>query len=106
MINFFWLFFAHAIGEFQTDFVSSQKHKYPMVLAWHCIWWTGCIVWITSEKIGLSFPLWKIIFLSSGHAICDFISAGKFRDKGVSFNVVNTLDQLWHLIQLLIVYLL
>ena len=105
MTQFFWVIFAHAIGDcaLQTKFMGEHKHKYPTVLMAHSITWTGCIG-LALLILGIPFPLWKILFLLIGHACMDLASTTLFRVVGYKFNFTNTLDQCFHLGQLWMVF--
>lgn len=104
VFNLFWLFFAHAIGDsaLQTAFHSRYKARYPMVLLAHSIIWTG-FIGIYLILFNRGFGLGKILFLLIGHFLIDKITSDNVKLTG-DFNKYNAIDQLLHLIQLLVVY--
>lgn len=104
MLNFFWLIFAHSIGDMalQHYYIGHNKFYRPMVMIAHCFIWTGCIA-VALQYLGILY-IWKIIFLFIGHLISDYIASYNMRVRKVNFNVCNTYDQVWHFIQLVIVY--
>ena len=105
LTNFFWLIFAHAIGDMalQTDYMGDMKGEWPMVMLAHCIVWTGCIC-IALKYID-RYKLWKVFFLLIGHFIIDEISQFYMDyDYSVSEQVINLFDQIAHLGQLMVVY--
>ena len=60
---FFWLIFAHAIGDMglQTCYIAEHKHKRFNVLFAHCIIWAGCIG--VALKYLHIYSSWKMAFL-------------------------------------------
>lgn len=118
-----WLIFAHFIGDwaFQSEWVAENKGKYWFVMFAHCMIWTGCICafyvafvrndvdWGMWGMRGTIVAWWKILFLFGGHYICDMwkcrVYAKKpFCQQESSWHLY--VDQLWHLCQCVIVWLL
>lgn len=101
MIDFIWLIFAHYVGDYvvQTPYLYNNKYKDLYILFIHSILWTACIS-IALEYIGI-LTLWKIIFLLIGHFLIDKI-------KILFPDIKNILlyDQIMHIIQCLIVFIL
>jgi hypothetical protein len=97
-MNLVWLIFAHYVGDFwgQSAWVSENKGKYWYIMLAHCIIWTACIC-IALQYIGL-LSLWKIPFLIIGHGLMDYYKT----TKKCWYWIYS--DQLWHLVQVLIVY--
>jgi hypothetical protein len=100
------LFFAHCIGDFvfQSEWMAKQKTRgeycYYIIFI-HSFIWAGCIG-ITLYVLN-SFNSYLLIFLLLGHFGSDAIKAKQtyLKQKPIFF-----LDQLWHVIQLEVVYLL
>lgn len=104
IVELFWLLFAHAMGDvpFQPPSIVNNKHKSFVMLCVHSIIWGGCLT-IALLYIG-KFYEWKLWFLIIGHFLCDGISSNLVqysKSKWIGFG-----DNLFHLLQLLIVYLL
>jgi hypothetical protein len=124
-----WVIFGHYIGDWalQNDFVSNNKGKYWIIMLAHCMIWTACVS-IALEYLGI-LTIWKMLFLFSGHWIMDKYKGSHIKylmplkdvdhkrikeDKDAT-NVINSIekhnlkclyiDQLWHLIQCIIVYI-
>lgn len=102
MINFFWLLFAHYIGDIalQSSWQADNKGKYWYVMLSHCMIWTG-VVSITLQYLGI-LALWKILFLLIGHFIGDEIKSHQPRTPNNWWMIYP--DQAWHIIQLVIVW--
>ena len=102
MNNFFWLIFAHFIGDvaFQKYWQSENKGKLWFVMLSHTFIWTGCIC-IALEYLGL-FAMWKVVFLIAGHWVMDKWKGTKPRTPE-SWKYIYP-DQAWHFIQCWIVY--
>ncbi|MHA1329617.1 MAG: hypothetical protein ACTSR2_00935 [Candidatus Hodarchaeales archaeon] len=79
--------------------MSKLKAKDPWVLFGHCVIWTGVISFILSY-LGI-LTLWKVLFLFFGHLFCD-LSKHRLYHK-LPFHIKNSIDQGFHLFQLLIV---
>jgi len=101
---------AHFIADWglQSDFVATNKGKYSIIMFAHCFIWTGVIA-IALQYLGI-LSTWKIIFLFVGHwvmdihkcnNICDTCCVGESEKHNME---LLYLDQIWHLIQCLIVY--
>jgi len=104
-----WLIFAHFIGDWglQNHWMAENKGKYWFVMFAHCMVWTACIC-IALEYIGL-FAWWHIGFLVTGHWICDVWKCSVYSKKPLcqqSSLWHLYLDQVIHLFQLGIVYLI
>ena len=103
MTNFMWLVFAHYIGDvaLQSDWQSKNKGKYIYIMFCHCMIWTACIC-IAMSYAHISITMPKIVFLVSGHACADLIKTRFPKDKKHFWMIYP--DQLFHLIQLGVVY--
>jgi len=101
-MNFIWLLFAHYIGDFalQSEWQSDNKGKLWYVMFSHCMIWTASIC-IALQFLGI-FVFWKVFFLLFGHWVCDYWKA-KIPKIPENWKYIYP-DQLWHIIQLLIVY--
>lgn len=101
-MNFIWLLFAHYIGDIalQSDWQAKNKGKLWYVMFSHCMIWTG-IVCVALQYLGIFAP-WKVLFLLLGHWICD---KWKCQQSPV-WSPYIYYDQAWHIIQLLIVFLI
>lgn len=97
-----WLFGAHYIGDFalQSSWMASTKEKHWSILTAHVIIWTTIIC--IPLKLFVALLLWKVIFLFIGHYIADW---GKIKmlKRGAPLLLMYHIDQVWHLLQLLIV---
>lgn len=93
------LLFVHYLGDFalQQGWMAERKRKDPWVFLAHCVIWTGLIV-ICLDFFGL-LEWWKIGFLFGGHLLCDLVKP-KFG------NQKDNIDQLFHILQILIVWAL
>jgi len=103
LFEFYWLLTAHYIGDFalQPCWMGKNKMKDPYTLIGHCMIWTGVIATVLFFFGSLS--LWKVFFLFFGHLICDYIKHRKLH-RWSAFPK-NTLDQSFHIFQILIVWL-
>jgi hypothetical protein len=104
-MDFFWLIFAHAIGDkgFQDDTMGERKGSSFTMMTCHCIIWTGCVgiaLWCMDK----SAP-WKIPFLFLSHFITDTISWNAMRRHLKDWNKTNFIDQIAHLVAIAIVYI-
>ena len=99
-----WLIFAHFIGDIalQSDWQAQNKNKYWYVMLCHCMIWTACIS-VALQYLGL-FSMWKVLFLLIGHWISDLIKSSQSNTPENWWMIYP--DQLWHLIQCGIVYIL
>lgn len=104
ILQLFWLLFAHLLGDFafQQNWMIQQKMKDPWTMVAHCFIWTGAVA-VALQFFGILF-LWKILFLFVGHLICDYCKHTIF-DK-LNDHLKNTIDQSFHLIQIIIVWAL
>lgn len=104
MENFSWIIFAHAIGDMglQTCYMSDHKHdKFNVMLA-HCIIWAGCIG-VALTYLGI-YSFWKMPFLVIAHFLTDRWSS-RHPERINSWNKINTIDQLIHLGQIIVVFI-
>lgn len=91
--------FMHFIGDFalQTEYLAMNKGKHWYLLLSHVMIWTACVCvplyWFNN------FAMWKVVFLISGHFICDW---WKCRQKPE--NKYLYIDQAIHFLQLVIVF--
>ena len=101
MNEIFVLIFAHCIGDivFQSEFIAKNKGEISIVMIWHSIIWTGCIC--IALQFFVEIYLWEILFLFIGHYICDLWKC-KSTKKFPSLHLY--LDQIFHLLQILMVY--
>lgn len=108
-----WLLIAHYIADWglQNDFVAKNKGNYWIIMFSHCFIWAGCVS-IALQYLGI-FTLTKFIFLFIGHWIMDkikmvFIYAPCSKSKeDEKYNLsLLYVDQLWHFIQCVIVYII
>ena len=96
-----WLLFAHYVGDIalQSDWQAKNKGKLWYVMFSHCMIWTACIC-VALQYLGL-FDLWKVAFLLVGHWACDYWKSQKAQTPE-NWKFIYP-DQLFHIIQLLIV---
>ncbi len=101
--SFFWLLFAHCIGDmvFQTQFIIQYKGKDWLAMISHIIIYTGCIA-IALVYLNI-FHWWKILFVMFGHLMIDRWKSRTPRDKAHWHYLYY--DQSLHLIQLIIIFL-
>lgn len=105
IFNFFWILFAHYLGDFQLQGETIGKFKrltwYGMLT--HCMIWAG-VICIALQFLGLMAP-WKAIFLVAGHWFCDGIDPvlQPRIPKGWRWFWI---DQIFHLGQLVVVFAL
>ncbi len=104
MINFIWLLFAHFVGDIalQSSWQADNKGKYWYVMLSHCMIWTA-MACIALQYLGL-LSLWKVVFLFVGHYAMDNWKVKKPKTPE-NWKYIYP-DQAWHLIQLLIVFLI
>ena len=104
MINFIWLIFAHCLGDWawQPEWMTTAKSKHVFVMFAHCMIWAACIC-IALSLLFIPIPMWKILFLIIGHGIADWYK-GKYMKHESDYWMVY-LDQLWHILQLMVVYM-
>ena len=103
LLELFWLVISHYIGDFalQPGWMGQRKDKDPHVLIAHCLIWTGVVSLVLTIFNDLS--LWKILLLFFGHLICDFLKHQVYYK--LPFHIKNSIDQGFHLFQILIVWL-
>ena len=103
MSNFIWLLFAHYIGDIalQSSWQADNKGKYWYVMFLHCMIRTACVS-VALEYLGL-FSFWKAFFLLVGHYICDSIKVRQPKTEENWWMIYP--DQLFHWVQLLIVFI-
>jgi len=103
----FWLLFAHCMGDiaFQNGWVYENKRKSLIFLGSHAIIWSGCVA-IALFFLGL-YDLWKIPFLVIGHFAMDGYKVASLKEDDPKYNnMLAWLDQVFHLVQLGVVYYL
>jgi hypothetical protein len=95
---FFWLVFAHLMGDFvlQTDFLAKLKGKCVYILLVHVFLWTGTVA-AALLVFGLFAP-WKLAMLFVGHAVCDWLKARVPEDRAQWWHLYP--DQAFHGLQL------
>lgn len=103
-MNFFWLIFAHFLGDtsLQGDWQAANKRKHWWIMLSHCVVWSGCIC-IALVYLEL-FAYWKVSFLIIGHWIAD-----QWKGPRLGFPtkpLFGYIDQGWHMVQCLVVYIL
>jgi len=93
----------HLIGDFvlQNDFLANTKGSNKFILFVHSSLWAGSIA-IGLNAMGLLSP-WKLVFLIVGHMIIDQVKCNK-KDKTYALTRDLYIDQICHVIQILIVY--
>lgn len=103
-MNFIWLLFAHYIGDIalQTDMLAKNKSSRWYIMFAHCMIWTACIC-VGLQFLGL-YTFWKVLFLLFGHWVCDKWKSSKLQTPETWHFIYY--DQIWHIIQLLIVFLI
>jgi len=104
MNNFIWLVFGHYIGDvaLQSDWQSNNKGKYWYIMWCHCVIWATCVC-VAMRYAGVEVTNDKIIFLITGHFLADTLKTRFPKDKEHFWMIYP--DQLWHLLQLVIVYI-
>ena len=104
MKNFIWVIFAHFFGDivFQSIWQSQNKGKIPYVMFCHCMIWTATIS-VALQYLGV-FALWKVPFLFCGHYIMDSYKCSKLHE--IKIGKLMYIDQVVHITQCLIVYVL
>jgi len=101
------LLLSHFVGDyaFQTEYMAENKGKDNYILVAHVATWTF-IVSTTALFIGVNFPD-MIIFLFVPHLIMDYIKARKLLwCKRVTPQQALTIDQSFHLLQILLLWTL
>lgn len=114
-MNLFWLIFAHFLADLplQGDWVCKNKGKEPLFMIGHCVIWAG-IISLALITIGL-FSVWKLWFLFIGHYLMDSLKCKMIGERDtINFREIPIIkrkiklwvygDQLFHLLQLLVVY--
>lgn len=103
MVNFIWLVFAHYIGDIalQSQWQADNKGKHWYFMLCHCMVWTA-VICVALQYLGL-FELWKVLFLVLGHAAMDEWKSHQPKTPENFWKIYP--DQGWHLVQILIVYL-
>ena|SRR3990167_2788978 len=102
-MNIIWLLFGHYIGDIalQSSWQADNKGKYWYVMLSHCMIWTACIS-IALQFLGI-FEFWKVLFLFGGHFLMDEWKAHQPKTPDTWWMIYP--DQVWHIIQLIIVFL-
>jgi len=120
-MELFWLLFAHFLADLslQGNWVAKNKGKIALFMIGHCVIYTGVIA-LTLMALNLYSP-WKIPFLFIGHYFMDSLKCKKYKnykhiEQLLSNKEIKELDnynlkwtygdQLFHLLQLLMVYFL
>ena len=110
---FLALVFVHFVFDFclQSKFMSDYKGKLPFVMAVHVFIWTFAVCWMATYFGTLSW--WAPIFLFVGHWASDIrkiqlIDKWNLKDENdpdvlMRLKWLFHIDQVWHLVQLLIV---
>jgi len=103
-MDIIWLLFAHYIGDIalQSNWQAENKARYWYVMFSHCMIWTACIS-IALQFLGL-LAIWKVLFLVAGHYLLDWWKSRKPKTPE-NWKYIYP-DQLGHLAQILIVYLI
>ncbi len=104
LLQLFWLLAAHFVADFalQQFWMIKRKWKDPWVLVAHCMIWTGLIS-LPLEAMGV-LVLWKVLFLFGGHIICDSLKHLVFHKTNE--HLKNAVDQSFHILQIIIVWLI
>ncbi len=99
-MDFFWLIFAHYIGDtgLQNDYTIANKEKYKYILFSHCMVYVGCIA-VALNYIGI-LSIWKLAFILAGHYLID-----NYKYK-FPLRYRDLIDQVLHMGQLIIIYFL
>lgn len=96
MINFLYLLSAHIVG----DLILIGRKKKHLLL--HCVIWTACVSMVLLT-LDILF-VWKILFLFVGHYASDKLKMNYSKTASEEVGVVYLFaDQVWHIIQLIIV---
>ena len=97
------IIFAHFIGDWalQGEFIAMNKGKHKIVMLVHCMIWAGCISFVL-EYQGILVP-WKVTMLVGLHWMMD---DWKCKNANGFPTWHLYLDQAWHLLQCLIVWVL
>lgn len=103
-IKFFFILFAHFLGDFtlQPSWMTQFKKKDPWTLIGHCFVYTG-VISIALFLLG-NLAGWKILYIFFGHMIMDFLKHKVMEDWSV--HLKNSIDQVFHLVQLIVVYII
>ncbi|KKM67724.1 hypothetical protein LCGC14_1468250 [marine sediment metagenome] len=98
---FVWLLFAHFLGDFslQGKLMGEEKQKNCIILLIHCVIWSGCVC-VALQYLDI-LTAWKYSFLFFGHLVIDY---WKIKKKKEPYDIYFYLDQVFHIIQLEIVY--
>ena len=111
---FFILLFVHLLFDFclQTDFMSKYKGKLPFVMTVHVFLWTMALIMTLFYLIG-DFSEWIAIFLFAGHYFSDWYKIRRIEKENLKdesnpdvlsrLKLLFHIDQVWHIIQVLIV---
>ena len=104
ILNFIWLLFSHYIGDIalQSPWQAENKGKYWYVLLSHSMIWGGCVC-IALFYLG-RFDYWDVPILVLGHMIIDKIKSSMPRTEKNWWMIYP--DQLAHIGQLIVVYLI
>jgi len=96
-----WLIFAHYLGDFglQKEWIALNKGKYWYLMLAHSVIWTACICY-TLDRYIKNVLVWHVVFLLVGHFLCDTWKCKSTRDFPTWHFYV---DQVWHIIQCVVV---
>ena len=99
-----WLIFAHFIGDIalQSDWQAQNKGKYWYVMLSHCMIWSACICVALEYQVNFSHKLPIVLFLVFGHGVSDTIKSKLPKSPETWWHIYP--DQIWHIIQLYLVY--
>lgn len=91
---------------FQSDWQSKNKGKWWYIMFCHCMLWTASIC-IALQFLHV-FSFWKVVFLLGGHWICDYWKSQKPKSEisDPKVRMYNYIDQSFHMVQLIVVFLL
>ena len=103
--RFIWLIFAHFIGDgaLQSEWVAVHKGRKPHVMFGHAMIYVTCVS-VVLQGLGI-YAFWKVPFIVIGHMCCDWVKCDA-RERSGDKILFIWLDQVFHLIQLLVVYFL
>lgn len=107
MTSIFWLFFLHLLADYplQGPFISEFKGKNQIIMITHVGIWTGFIC-LGLHLLGIPFTNLEVISLFVVHYIADTMKARNiwFYKKLNPLGSGLFIDQLIHVIQIVVVY--
>lgn len=102
ILNFFLLIAGHILGDFYLQLNKFAKYKRKSILALLC----HAIIWSLLISMGLLiahlFLWWKFILLCSSHFLIDWLKIKLFRPGLGYLHPVNIVDQLLHVLTIII----